>query len=108
MDALSFLPVGIYWKYRSCVLFLPGRSDPVAFGMFPQDLMEKLKVPSNAELMKIAINDLNNLSLSLEDRHRALQELLILVEPIDNANGTSSSQPSQKSCLFLTSMVLAT
>ncbi|XP_057773932.1 hsp70 nucleotide exchange factor FES1-like [Salvia miltiorrhiza] len=51
-----------------------------------KELMEKLKTPSDAELMKIAINDLNNLSLSLEDRHRALQELLILVEPIDNAN----------------------
>lgn len=51
-----------------------------------KELVEKLKVPSDAELMKIAINDLNNLSLSLEDRHRALQELLILVEPIDNAN----------------------
>lgn len=58
--------------------------------MLAQELVEKLKVPSDAELMKIAINDLNNLSLSLEDRHRALQELLILVEPIDNANGTCS------------------
>ncbi|XP_042051805.1 hsp70 nucleotide exchange factor FES1-like isoform X2 [Salvia splendens] len=51
-----------------------------------QELMDKLKTPSDAELMKIAINDLNNLSISLDDRHRALQELLILVEPIDNAN----------------------
>ncbi|GFP83044.1 hsp70 nucleotide exchange factor fes1 [Phtheirospermum japonicum] len=51
-----------------------------------KELMEKLKTPSDAKLMKIAIDDLNNLSLSLEDRHRALQELLILVEPIDNAN----------------------
>jgi len=49
--------------------------------------MEKLKVPSDAELMKIAIADLNNSSVLLEDRHRALQELLVLVEPIDNANG---------------------
>jgi nucleotide exchange factor SIL1 len=49
--------------------------------------VEKLKMPSNAKLMQIAIDDLNNSSLSLEDRHRALQELLILVEPIDNANG---------------------
>ncbi|KAF7838729.1 Nucleotide exchange factor SIL1 [Senna tora] len=48
--------------------------------------MEKIKVPSDAELMKIAINDLNNSSITLEDRHRALQELNILVEPIDNAN----------------------
>ncbi|XP_077226517.1 hsp70 nucleotide exchange factor FES1-like isoform X1 [Tasmannia lanceolata] len=52
-----------------------------------KELMEKLKVPSDAELMQIAIADLNNSSLSLEDRHRALEELLILVEPIDNANG---------------------
>ncbi|XP_077227726.1 hsp70 nucleotide exchange factor FES1-like [Tasmannia lanceolata] len=51
-----------------------------------KELMEKLKVPSDAELMQIAIADLNNSFLSLEDRHRALEELLILVEPIDNAN----------------------
>ncbi|KAL8534957.1 hypothetical protein ACS0TY_010836 [Phlomoides rotata] len=51
-----------------------------------KELMEKLKTPSDSKLMKIAIDDLNNSSLSLEDRHRALQELLILVEPIDNAN----------------------
>lgn len=59
--------------------------------MLKQELMEKLKTPSDAKMMKIAIDDLNNSSLSLEDRHRALQELLILVEPIDNANGMSSS-----------------
>jgi hsp70-interacting protein len=51
-----------------------------------KELMEKLKMPSDAQLMQIAIDDLNNFSLSLEDRQRALQELLILVEPIDNAN----------------------
>lgn len=51
-----------------------------------KDLMEKLKMPSDAKLMQIAIDDLKNSSLSLEDRYRALQELLILVEPIDNAN----------------------
>ena len=44
-------------------------------------------MPSDAELMKIAIDDLNNSSIYLEDRLRALEELLILVEPIDNANG---------------------
>ena len=54
-----------------------------------QELMEKLKMPSDADLMKIAIADLNNASVSLEDRQRALQELLVLVEPIDNANGKS-------------------
>lgn len=53
--------------------------------------MEKLKMPSDADLMKIAIADLNNSSVSLEDRQGALQELLVLVEPIDNANGKSCS-----------------
>ncbi|WJZ81858.1 hypothetical protein VitviT2T_001674 [Vitis vinifera] len=51
-----------------------------------KELMEKLKMPSDAQLMQIAIADLNNSSLPMEDHHRALQELLILVEPIDNAN----------------------
>ncbi|KAJ1289139.1 hypothetical protein BS78_02G142000 [Paspalum vaginatum] len=51
-----------------------------------KELMERLQMPSDAELMKIAIADLNNSSLLLEDRQRALQELLVLVEPIDNAN----------------------
>lgn len=51
-----------------------------------KELMEKLKMPSDAQLMQIAIDDLKNTSLSLEDRRRALQELLILVEPIDNSN----------------------
>ncbi|XP_022148873.1 nucleotide exchange factor SIL1 isoform X1 [Momordica charantia] len=51
-----------------------------------KDLMEKLKMPSDAKLIQIAIDDLKNSSLSLEDHHRALQELLVLVEPIDNAN----------------------
>ncbi|KAF2288436.1 hypothetical protein GH714_007468 [Hevea brasiliensis] len=52
-----------------------------------KELMEKMKMPSDSQLMQIALDDLNNSSLSLEDHHRALQELLILVEPIDNANG---------------------
>ncbi|XVE86408.1 hypothetical protein DITRI_Ditri18aG0032200 [Diplodiscus trichospermus] len=51
-----------------------------------KELMEKLKMPSDAQLMQIALDDLNNSSLSLDDRLRALQELLILVEPIDNAH----------------------
>ncbi|KAG2634234.1 hsp70 nucleotide exchange factor FES1-like [Panicum virgatum] len=51
-----------------------------------KELMEKLKMPSDAEFMKTAIADLNNSSVSLEERQRALQELLVLVEPIDNAN----------------------
>ncbi|KAL6968750.1 hypothetical protein U1Q18_034543 [Sarracenia purpurea var. burkii] len=49
--------------------------------------MERLKTPSDAQLMQIAINDLNDSSLTLEDHCHALQELLILVEPIDNSNG---------------------
>lgn len=57
--------------------------------MFEQELVEKLNMPSDAKLMQIAVSDLNNASLSLEDRHRALHELLILVEPIDNANGNN-------------------
>jgi len=36
--------------------------------------------------MKLAIADLKNSSISLKDRQRALQELLILFEPLDNAN----------------------
>ncbi|XP_054824702.1 hsp70 nucleotide exchange factor FES1 isoform X2 [Prosopis cineraria] len=51
-----------------------------------KELMEEIKVPSDAELMKIAISDLNNSSITLEDRLRVLQELNVLVEPIDNAN----------------------
>lgn len=51
-----------------------------------QELMERLKMPSDAELMRTAINDLNNSSISLEDRLHALEKLLVLVEPIDNAN----------------------
>ncbi|KAK8967132.1 hypothetical protein KSP40_PGU015744 [Platanthera guangdongensis] len=51
-----------------------------------KELMEKLKMPSDAELMKVAIDDLSNYSISIEDRQRALNELLILVEDIDNAN----------------------
>jgi len=53
-------------------------------------------MPSDAQLMQIAIDDLNNSSSSLEDRQRALQELLILVEPLDNANGSSSLAISHK------------
>ncbi|KAJ7533155.1 hypothetical protein O6H91_13G035300 [Diphasiastrum complanatum] len=43
------------------------------------------------ELMKIAIKDLQNSSLSTEERQLALQELLVLVEPIDNAIGVFSA-----------------
>ncbi|XP_061982154.1 uncharacterized protein LOC133701981 [Populus nigra] len=51
-----------------------------------KELIEKMNMPSDAQLMQIAIDDLNNSSSSLEDRQRALQDLLILVEPLDNAN----------------------
>ncbi|KAL2609933.1 hypothetical protein R1flu_028506 [Riccia fluitans] len=51
-----------------------------------RELMENLKMSSDADLMKVAIADLHNVSLSVEARKRALEELLILVEPIDNAN----------------------
>ncbi|WMV23276.1 hypothetical protein MTR67_016674 [Solanum verrucosum] len=50
-----------------------------------KELMEKLKMPSDAQLMLIAVNDLNNSSLPLEHHLRALEELLVLVEHIDNA-----------------------
>lgn len=49
--------------------------------------MEKMNLPSDAGLMRIAIADLNNIFASFEQRSRALNELLVLVEPIDNANG---------------------
>jgi len=59
--------------------------------IFLQELIEKLKMPSDADLMKIAIADLKkNSSISLEGRQRALQELFVLVEAIDNANGKSA------------------
>ncbi|XP_057497196.1 hsp70 nucleotide exchange factor FES1 isoform X2 [Actinidia eriantha] len=51
-----------------------------------KELMERLKMPSDAQLMRIALEDLNNSSLPLDDHRHALQELLVLVEPIDNAN----------------------
>ncbi|PIA46980.1 hypothetical protein AQUCO_01400002v1 [Aquilegia coerulea] len=51
-----------------------------------KEVMEHLKTPSDAQLIQIAIADLNNSSLSLEDHRHALKELLILVEMIHNAN----------------------
>lgn len=62
--------------------------------------MEKLRVPSDADLMKIAIADLHNVTLPTEDRKRALEELLILVEPIDNANGIPLYDFSWWTCCF--------
>ncbi|KAI3720485.1 hypothetical protein L6452_21403 [Arctium lappa] len=51
-----------------------------------KELVEKLEMPSDAKLMRIAIDDLSNSSLSMEDHRGALEELLVLVEAIDNAN----------------------
>lgn len=45
---------------------------------------------SDADLMKISLGDLQNNSSPPADRQRALQELLLLVEPIDNAIGIYS------------------
>ena len=42
-----------------------------------KQLMDELKKHSNAQLMHIAIDDLSNFSLSLEDQHRALEELVL-------------------------------
>ncbi|CAM6095037.1 unnamed protein product [Calypogeia fissa] len=50
-----------------------------------KELMEKLRMKSDADLMKISLADLQNNSSPAADRQRALQELLELVEPIDNA-----------------------
>ncbi|XP_071706395.1 hsp70 nucleotide exchange factor FES1 [Rutidosis leptorrhynchoides] len=50
-----------------------------------QELVEKLETPSDAKLMRIAIDNLNNPFLSWEDRHRTLGELSMLVEDIENA-----------------------
>eukprot|EP00850_Spirogloea_muscicola_P012205 SM000078S22064 [mRNA] locus=s78:240807:242716:+ [translate_table: standard] len=49
-------------------------------------VMESMRMPSDAELMTTAIEDLRNASCSPQEHHCALQELLVLVEPIDNAN----------------------
>ncbi|KAI3916896.1 hypothetical protein MKW98_014357 [Papaver atlanticum] len=51
-----------------------------------KEWVENSKMPSDTQLMQIAIADLKNSSLSSEDHHRALQELFHLVELIDNAN----------------------
>ncbi|KAL4585772.1 hypothetical protein LXL04_010398 [Taraxacum kok-saghyz] len=51
-----------------------------------KELVERLETPSDAKLMRIAIDDLNNSSITLDHHLHALEELLILVESIDNAN----------------------
>eukprot|EP00271_Cylindrocystis_brebissonii_P005257 TRINITY_DN17206_c0_g1_i1.p1 TRINITY_DN17206_c0_g1~~TRINITY_DN17206_c0_g1_i1.p1 ORF type:complete len:443 (-),score=85.01 TRINITY_DN17206_c0_g1_i1:1-1329(-) len=52
-----------------------------------KEVMDAMKMPSDAELMTTAIADVKNAShLSVDEVLRALQELLQLVEPIDNAN----------------------
>ncbi|KAM1419758.1 hypothetical protein ACFXTO_023271 [Malus domestica] len=42
-----------------------------------KQLTDELKTPSNTQLMQIAIDDLSNFSLSLEDQHCALEELVL-------------------------------
>lgn len=51
--------------------------------------MEHLETPSDSQLMQIAVADLNNSSRSIEEHQQALQELLVLVEMTNNANGNS-------------------
>lgn len=65
--------------------------------------MEKMKLPSDAELMRIAIADLSNISASFEQRSRALNELLVLVEPIDNANGNGLFLTQNSSTVIINS-----
>lgn len=60
--------------FSGCLIFIQTTS--------LQELIEKLKMPSPAVLMKIAIAYLNDSSISLEDHYHALQELLVLVECI--------------------------
>lgn len=60
-----------------------------------QGVLETLRMPSDADLLKTAIADLLNSSSVVEDRHRALQELWELVESIDNAKGVGSLLPMQ-------------
>eukprot|EP00899_Mesostigma_viride_P010056 jgi/Mesvir1/19051/Mv12813-RA.1 len=50
------------------------------------DFMRSLDLPSDAEVMTLALEDLRNTSLSVEDHAHILEELRYLVEPIDNAN----------------------
>ncbi|OEL29197.1 hypothetical protein BAE44_0009785 [Dichanthelium oligosanthes] len=53
-----------------------------------KELMEKLKMPSDADLMKIAIGDLKNSSISLEDRQHLdkLGGLLPVIQELNNTN----------------------
>ncbi|KAI5060838.1 hypothetical protein GOP47_0023343 [Adiantum capillus-veneris] len=57
-----------------------------ARGSAIMEIMESLRMPSDTDLMKAAIADLQNGTSSLEDKRRALQELLELVEPIFNSD----------------------
>eukprot|EP00897_Mesotaenium_endlicherianum_P002898 jgi/Mesen1/2636/ME000166S01751 len=52
-----------------------------------KDVMEAMRMPSDAEMMAVAIADVRNFSRIAEEALlHALQELSLLVEPIDNAN----------------------
>ncbi|RZC60441.1 hypothetical protein C5167_022191 [Papaver somniferum] len=68
-----------------------GHSDPAKLKEAAQSVQslcaDELEIrQQELKLMQIAIANLKNSSLSSEDHHRALQELLHLVELIDNAN----------------------
>eukprot|EP00898_Chlorokybus_atmophyticus_P007684 jgi/Chlat1/7917/Chrsp68S07380 len=51
-----------------------------------KEVMDLLRLPSDAELMTSSISVLTNETSPDIEREQALQELLYLVEPIDNAN----------------------
>ncbi|KAL6003661.1 hypothetical protein ACLOJK_023894 [Asimina triloba] len=53
------------------------------------EALEKLKMPSDTELMQASIADLNNSSISFEDCYHALHNVLNLVESLSNANDLS-------------------
>ena len=49
--------------------------------------MDAMRMPSDAEMMRVAIADLQDPSACEPRLLHALEELAALVEPIDNANG---------------------
>ena len=53
-------------------------------------------MPSSADVMKLAIADISNSSLDAGAVSRALEELLVLVEPIDSANGGGGGGEGQE------------
>lgn len=55
--------------------------------MITQDVVDAMRMPSDSELMKRSLSDLDQ-NFSLEIGIRSLYELLELIEPIDNSIGT--------------------